>query len=199
MELSVEKISQTFKVVLFFRCYVMAMPQAHRLSLPSATVRQQIAYKGYWNETRSADEADFFTIGYAGRKVEAIIGVLVERGVRTLVDIRQNPISMYRPELSKANLTRILAEHGICYAHLPQLGVPRDIRAKAMETGSRYVIWQWYDQHVISAFFGRNLHNFLNCFEHPVALMCTEIDPHECHRHRLSLALESMGLNGFDL
>jgi hypothetical protein len=40
---------------------------------------------------------------------------------------------------------------------------------------------------------------FMNGFEHPVALMCTEIDPHECHRHRLSLALEGMGLNGFDL
>jgi len=29
--------------------------------------------------------------------------------------------------------------------------------------------------------------------------MCTELDPHEFDRHRLSLALEGMGLNGFDL
>jgi uncharacterized protein (DUF488 family) len=175
------------------------MPRANRLSLPSAPLQQQIANKGTWNEARSAEQADFFTIGYTGRKIGEILAVLNERGVRTLVDIRQNPISMYRPELSKANLARILDENGICYAHLPQLGVPRDIRAKAIETGSRDVIWEWYDQHVISEFLGRNLHNFLNWFEHPVALMCTEIDPQECHRHRLSLALEGMGLNGFDL
>jgi hypothetical protein len=29
--------------------------------------------------------------------------------------------------------------------------------------------------------------------------MCVEIDPHECHRHRLSAALERKGLRGFDL
>jgi hypothetical protein len=29
--------------------------------------------------------------------------------------------------------------------------------------------------------------------------MCTELDPQECHRHRLCLALEHMGLRGFDL
>ncbi len=175
------------------------MPQANRLSLPSAPVHEQIANKTTWNNDRSADRADFFTIGYTGRRIEEIIAILKERDVRTLVDIRQNPVSMYRPELSKGNLARVLSENEISYAHVPQLGVPRDIRAKAIETGNRDVIWKWYDQHVISGFIGRNLHNFLNWFEYPIALMCTEIDPHECHRHRLSLALEEMGLKSFDL
>jgi uncharacterized protein (DUF488 family) len=106
---------------------------------------------------------------------------------------------MYRPELSKSNLARLLDENGIQYAHFPQLGVPRDIRAKAIESGSRTVIWKWYDEHVVGPFFRKNLHFFLNCVEHPVAMMCTEIDPQECHRHRIALALEGMGLRGFDL
>jgi uncharacterized protein (DUF488 family) len=108
---------------------------------------------------------------------------------------------MYRPELSKKNLERLLADCGVQYAHFPQLGVPRDIRAMAIESGSRAIIWEWYDQHVIDTFFGlnRNLHFFLNSVEHPVALMCTEIDPQECHRHRICLALEQMGMSGFDL
>jgi uncharacterized protein (DUF488 family) len=173
------------------------MPQANRLNLPSAPVQQQLANKTAWNDTRSAEGADFFTIGYTGRKIEEIIALLKEHGVQTLVDIRQNPVSMYRPELSKGNLTRILNENDISYAHEPQLGVPRDIRAKAIATGNRKVIWDWYDQNVVASYL--NLHMFFNGFEHPVALMCTEIDPHECHRHRLSLALEGMGLNGFDL
>src|SRR5437016_4891431 len=168
------------------------MPQANRLSLPSATVKQQIANKIHWNDERSADAADFFTIGYTGRRIEEIVVLLKEHDVRTLVDIRQNPVSMYRPELSKANLAKTLEANGLCYAHRPQLGVPRDIRAKAIETGSRDVIWDWYDANVVSSCL--NLHSFLNGFEHPVALMCTEIDPLECHRHRISLALEAMGL-----
>ena len=123
--------------------------------------------------------------------------MLKQHDVRTVIDVRHYPISMYRPELSKSNFARLLEEYGMCYAHVPELGVPRDIRAKAIETGSRDVIWAWYDSNVVASFL--NLHSFLNRFEHPVALMCTEIDPHECHRHRLSLALEAMGLNGFDL
>jgi uncharacterized protein (DUF488 family) len=173
------------------------MPQANRLNLPTAPVKQQIASKADWNESRSSQTADFFTLGYSGRKTEEILEVLKQHGVRTIVDVRQNAVSMYRPELSKNNLAKLLEENGMQYAHLPEFGVPRDIRAKAIETGSRDVIWAWYDEYVVASLF--NLHVFMNGFEHPVALMCTEIDPHECHRHRLSLALEGMGLNGFDL
>jgi len=128
-----------------------------------------------------------------------MLEALISSGVRTLVDIRQNPVSMYRPELSKKNLHESLTEIGIQYVHLPELGVPRDVRGKAIETGSRDVIWAWYDENVVPEFAGSNLHAFLNGFEHPVALMCTELDPHECHRHRLSLALEGLGMKGFDL
>ncbi|SRR6266567_1263327 len=177
------------------------MPQAHRLELPSLPPKRQFENKAVWNSWRSKENADFFTIGYSGRKTEEIVSALIESGVRTLVDIRQNPVSMFRPELSKSNLARLLEENGISYVHLPQLGVPRDIRAMAIDSGNRDVIWSWYDENVLEPFFGfgRNLHYFLNCAEHPVALMCTEIDPHECHRHRLSLRLEQLGLRGFDL
>lgn len=115
------------------------------------------------------------------------------------MDIRQNPVSMYRPELSKNNLRRAVEDQGMLYNHLPELGVPRDIRAKAIETGTREVIWEWYDDQVVSSYIGSNLHRFLNTVEHPVALMCVELDPRECHRHRLFMALEQMGLRGFDL
>ena len=174
------------------------MPQINRLKLPSASPKVQKESKDIWNDTRSADFADFFTIGYSGRKLERIIDSLRNYNVRTLVDIRRNPVSMYRPELSKNNLSEILLEHGIGYAHLPELGVPRDIRAKSIETGTRDVIWEWYDN-VVESFLNGNLHFFLNAFDHPVALMCTETDPRECHRHRLSLALETLGMRGFEI
>jgi uncharacterized protein (DUF488 family) len=106
---------------------------------------------------------------------------------------------MYRPELSKSNLKQSVEERGLIYEHFPELGVPRDIRARAIETGTRDVIWEWYDRYIITSYIGRNLHRFFNSIEHPVALMCVEIDPRECHRHRLALALEGMGLIGYDL
>lgn len=169
------------------------------LKLPSASARQQTDNKFLWNDSRSPADADFFTIGYTGRGIKELLGLLEAAGVMTLVDVRENAVSMYRPELSKTNLKRIVEEHGLHYSHIPELGVPRDIRAKAIKTGSRDVIWEWYDRYVVTPYLGRNLHRFLNGIEHPIALMCVEIDPRECHRHRLSMALETMGLHGYDL
>lgn len=175
------------------------MSQAILLKLPSASAKQQAENKAIWNETRRPDSAFFFTIGYTGRPLDEFLQVLVSNDVRTLLDIRQYPVSMYRPEMSKNNLRRSVEARGLIYSHLPQLGVPRDIRARAIETGTRDVIWEWYDQNIVAHYVRRNLDGFFNTLEHPIALMCVEVDPHECHRHRLSLALEARGLTSFDL
>jgi uncharacterized protein (DUF488 family) len=89
------------------------MPQAYRLTLPTLSVKRQLENKLIWNSVRSVDEANFFTIGYSGRKTDELMAVLTANGVRTLVDIRQNPVSMYRPDLSKTNLARLVEEHGM--------------------------------------------------------------------------------------
>ena len=84
------------------------------------------------------------------------------------------------------------------YLHAPECGVPKDIRGKAMVTGTREAIWEWYDSNVVNRLFEFNLHWFMN-LEHPVAMMCVEHDPEECHRHRIFMALEKNGLRGYDL
>ena len=175
------------------------MPRANELKLPSTSPKRQAQNKELWNASRSVEAADFFTLGYSGRSLKAILELLRKRDVHTLIDVRTNPVSMYRPEFSKNNLRRSLEDEGIVYDHRPQFGVPRDIRAKAIASGSRDVIWEWYDRYVTKEYIGINLHRFFNTAEHPVVLMCSELDPLECHRHRLCLALESQGLNGFDL
>lgn len=173
-------------------------PPKH-LKLPSSRPRQQKENQFLWNDARSQGDANFFTIGYTGKPIDELLLLLIENGVRTLLDIRQNPVSMYRPELSKSNLRQLVEQRGLVYAHAPELGVPRDVRAKAIETGSREVIWEWYDEYVVEPYIRKNLHWFLNGNEHPVALMCVETDPQECHRHRLFIALEQLGLRGYDL
>ena len=152
-----------------------------------------------WNEARSAADADFFTVGYTGRSLQEILDAIVTAGATSLIDIRHMPVSMYRPELSKQNLQQAVEERGLAYFHARDLGVPREIRAMAADSGTRDTIWTWYDENVVTPKIGKNLHWFWNFFEHPVALMCVEIDPQECHRHRLSLALEKRGMRGFDI
>jgi uncharacterized protein (DUF488 family) len=168
------------------------------LKLPSRSIRAQAEGRALFNEARSRETANFFTFGYSGRTVQQMIDLLTEAGVRSILDIRFSPISLYRPEFSKRNFQRLVEGAGFQYLHVPKLGVPRDIRAKAIAAGTRDVIWEWYDKHGVEPFL-QNLHEFLNFAEHPVALMCVEADPQECHRHRLFQALEAHGLRGFDL
>lgn len=168
------------------------------LSLPAPSRRAQQESKAAWNDARAGTTPHFFTIGYSGRDISDFTAALRGAGVVTLVDVRFTPVSQYKPDFSKRNLRTHLAEDEITYLHRPSLGVPRDIRARAIDD-SRHAIWEWYDEYVVPSFAGRNLHEFFNGAEHPLALMCTELDPTACHRHRLALALERHGLRGYDL
>lgn len=162
-------------------------------------MRVQEQNRDKWNEGRSLSDADFYTVGYSGRSQEALLDRLEEAQVASLVDIRANPVSMYRPEFSKGNLQRALTTRGISYWHERDLGVPRDVRALAIGREDRGAIWDWYDANVVERYVAHNLYWFFNAVEHPVALMCTELDPTDCHRHRLFQALETSGFQGFDL
>lgn len=159
----------------------------------------QLKNRAVWNEVRPIESADFYTVSYAGRTIGQFLDALVSVGVATLIDIRHAPVSMYKPDFSKANLRRYVETAGIGYLHLPNLGIPRDIRSLAIGKPDRCDLWEWYDHHVAGPYVGRNLHHFFNFADHPVALMCVEADPTSCHRHRLGLALERHGLQGFDL
>ncbi len=168
------------------------------LKLPTQSPRKRIENRELWNEARSADGADFFTIGYEGRPIDDLMSLMQKAGIRSVLDIRYSPVSRYRPELSKRNFQERIEREGLQYIHIPEWGVPREIRVKAIAAGTRDPIWEWYDTYVVDRFFSRNLHWFLN-LEHPVAMVCVETDPTECHRHRLFFALERHGLRGFDL
>lgn len=168
------------------------------LQLPTDSPRVQLQNKVGWNGERSRDDADFYTVGYSGRHTDDVLHALTVAGVSALVDVRHTPISMYKPDFSKRNLIRHLEAHGIEYVHFPDLGIPRDVRALVVGKPNRDDLWEWYDANVAES-FAANLHRFFNATDHPVAMMCTELDPTACHRHRLCLALERKGLRGFDL
>ena len=154
--------------------------------------------KNIWNSTRSKTVANFFTLGYSGRTLDDIIKSLLDYHVATLVDIRANPLSQHRPQFNKRNLSREFGTYGIQYVHRPDLGVPKVVRG-LIKDDNLDSVWEWYDKYVIPDFVDSDLKNYQNLARHPLAFMCTELDPFSCHRHRLALAIEAKGLKSFDL
>ena len=169
------------------------------LKLPEKTTSEKEQGKLSWNLEHCISNPDFYTIGYSGRGIKDFVDTLQDAGIATLVDIRFLPVSRFKPEFSKKNLRASLEASGISYIHRPDWGVPRDIRATSIGKQTRDDIWNWYDSNILPNVVKDNLDKFLNSMEHPIALMCVEYDPTECHRHRLFLGLERLGLRGCDL
>lgn len=128
------------------------------------------------------------SLGYEGRDAAELIEKLLASGVDTLVDVRLTPLSR-KPGLSKRRLAAALAEAGIGYVHLPELGNPRENRAsfRAGEARSRNEYRQ-----ILQTSNGRSAlaHVAELLDEGAVALLCFERDHTTCHRHLVITELQ---------
>ena len=174
--------------------------QSHRpLRLPESPESVQRFNKEIWNLNHLPVNADFYTIGYAGRDIDQFLGLLQAVGISTVVDIRYTALSQYKPDFSRENLRGFLYRNGIEYVHKAEWGVPREVRSHSVGQENRDSIWDWYDKNVIPGISNGEFTQFRERAKPPLAFMCSEFDPTACHRHRLFLALEETGLIGFDL
>ena len=121
------------------------------------------------------------TIGYERQTQDAVIGKLVEAGVKTLIDVRAIAASR-RAGFSKGVLAASLKEAGIDYVHLRALGTPKAGRdaAHAGRTEEMRRIYEAHleepEAHVQLAEAGR----IANAGKS--ALLCFEADACRCHR-----------------
>ena len=170
------------------------------VELPQNPVRVQQVNKVMWNLEHGVNTktADFYTTGYSWKNIDEFIDMAKAVDISTVIDIRDAPISQYKPDFSKDNLRNHLSENGIDYIHRADLGVPREVRQKAAEAGDRQPIWEWYQRNVIDKIDAGELLTIAKS-NGKVAFMCAEIAPRDCHRHLVYLALERAGLKGYDL
>jgi ParB family chromosome partitioning protein len=193
MEKALEKATKGVYTVEGIKTIVTRLEKSP-IELPEEPIEVQIHNKTLWNLKRIGDY-DFYTIGFAKRTIDQFLELLRLKNVRTLVDVRKNPKSIFRPEFNRENLEKVLTAQGITYIHYPELGVPEEIREKLAETGDYSWFFNWYDNNILP-----NLDEVdLETLAYPIALMCVEFDPTRCHRHRIALALEERGLKGCDL
>ena len=152
-----------------------------------------------WNLTRSGKKFDFYTTHYSQKDIATFVEILKAAGVKTVIDVRYNPVSQFNPEYSKSNLKAELKAKGVNYVHAPELGVPREQRDKLAHTGDWNTFFEWYDSNIIPKLNQVLEGEKLKESDKPYAFLCVEVDPTKCHRHRIALAYEKQGLRGLDL
>jgi uncharacterized protein (DUF488 family) len=121
------------------------------------------------------------TIGYEGAMLADFISTLEAAGVERVVDVREVAQSR-RPGFSKSALRTALADAGIDYHHIRQLGDPKHGR-EAARAGNVDLFRTIFASHMdLPASRDALLDAVSLATEKKSVLMCFERDPRHCHR-----------------
>ena len=127
-----------------------------------------------------------YTVGYEGIMVDGLLDLLLRTGVERLIDVRCNAIAR-RYGFHKSTLSRLCADVGIEYVHVPSLGVPSTWRADLGDSESYERLFLRYEREILPAETANVLRVGKLMKERPSALMCMEADHTCCHRSRLAV------------
>ena len=144
-------------------------------------------------------EACIFTIGYEGRSLDAFLNTLIANNIKTLVDIRNNPVSM-KYGFTGSLLKHYVEETGIKYISIPELGIESRQR-KNLDNQEDYInLFKIYKNEILPQRTDKmaELKNLI-MQEKRLALMCFEKDERMCHRGIASRYLQDYCDNKYGL
>jgi uncharacterized protein (DUF488 family) len=170
------------------------------LNYPNYTCRSEIAsemlspaeqetIRSTWNTDLSPC---LFTIGYEGLTIDAYLNKLISNNIVILVDVRNNPHSM-KHGFSKTKFRQYLENVNIKYSHMPELGIPSDLRQDLHDVNSYQRLFNEYNDRIL-ADQGDTIKKLrILAFENKrIALTCFEANYQFCHRHKIAEHLTSI-------
>lgn len=132
-----------------------------------------------------------YTVGYEGKCIDGFLAGLLRKGIQQIVDVRRNPISR-KYGFAKSTLMRNLANLGLKYVHIPELGVASEERADLSDAKAYEALLDRYEHSLPQkAVHIDRVVELLH--ENASALLCMERDPSMCHRSRLAARAASVG------
>lgn len=135
------------------------------------------------------------TIGHSTRPVAEFVEMLRAHSVRALVDVRTVPRSRHNPQYNRETLPGVLAEAGIEYIHMPELGGLRHPRPDSPNMGWRNASFRGYADYMQTEAFTQALERLMAIdADRPAAVMCAESVPWRCHRSLIADALLARGI-----
>ena len=135
-----------------------------------------------------------YTIGYAGRDIDGFLSALLEADLAGVVDVRNSPASRAYG-FSRRQLEKHLGHLSLRYIGRPELGVPSSARRDIGSRQKRQTLLKSYEEDLRASRMAA-VDEVANAMEaEPLALMCMESAPEDCHRSVLARAIaERTGL-----
>lgn len=124
-----------------------------------------------------------FTIGHSNLQIDDFLNLLKEFKIEVLVDVRAKPYSKYSPHFNRENLTLYFKKQKIKYLFLGDLlgGPSKDEEYILLNNSIDYT------RRLKEKDFLGGIDRLKKGLDknYTIALMCSEKDPYECHRHLL--------------
>ncbi len=140
-------------------------------------------------------EATVWTVGHSTRTWDAFLALLREHDIERLVDVRHYPGSARVPWTNGPALAERLAQAGILYEHLEDLGGYRKPRPDSGNLGWRNASFRGYADYMDTVAFRTALDRLVVLAkERRTAILCAEAVPWRCHRGLISDALVVRGV-----
>jgi uncharacterized protein (DUF488 family) len=140
-----------------------------------------------------------YTIGYHRTSIDSFANRLLEEGVRSVVDVRANPVSR-KYGFAGSSLRSICRKVGLGYHHFPRLGIPSANRKGVSGAAAFSALFSSYERNTLCSNTAdvAAVSALMKCS--PSVLLCAEQNASECHRSRLAVAVaNTTGLPVIDL
>ncbi len=135
-----------------------------------------------------------YTVGHSTLPVEDFVALLRHHGIAAVADVRRYPASRRHPHFARDALAATLANAGIAYVWLPELGGRRRGGRDSPHVGWRSASFRAYADHMETEEFARGIARLLAlAAERPTAVLCAEVVPWRCHRQLVADALLAAG------
>ena len=135
------------------------------------------------------------TVGHSTRPLETFLDVLRAHEIQIVADVRTVPKSRRHPQFGSEALADALAQAGLRYVHLPELGGLRRPRPDSPNGAWRNISFRGYADYLATEPFGRGLAELLALADRGrVAVTCAEAVPWRCHRSLIADALLVRGV-----
>ena len=132
-----------------------------------------------------------YTIGYEGRSVDGFLDKLLHSGIRRIIDVRANPVSM-KYGFAKSSLSSLAAKLGIGYVHCPELGIPSNRRKEAQAETDFMKLFSYYEKQILPAQEDHSMKVAELMKAMPSVLLCMEREAVNCHRGRLAKRISAL-------
>ncbi len=139
-----------------------------------------------------------YTIGHSNLSKEDFLAHLRQHNITVLVDVRSAPVSRFVPHFNKKALEAYLKENGIDYRYAGEYlgGRPKDESVYKNETvpdvdtkREQFLKLVDYEAIMKTEWYQKGIRRLLDIITETqnggVAIMCSEGNPLDCHRHHL--------------